>query len=257
MNEAEVQQRVGAVFARRRSAKKLSPTALAKAASVDVKTLRAFEAGERWPQDTTRAKIESALDLAVGTADELRAKLVSLPDGYSHVERRIRELLQRSDLVLEPAKSDQSQPNVAAADMAEQLRSLAVLLREARNVAVHGSNSRERDHQKIVQAVVAADALITVIVQGMPDVLGTVARRNRSTSPEPLISPEPLLEAIPNIVDWMRTPADSQAVGGVLAEEDEPVAARHGMGRTEGEQLRDQFAELGEDADPEGPEDGA
>ncbi|UVF60318.1 helix-turn-helix DNA binding domain protein [Gordonia phage Murp] len=237
MNEAEVQQRVGAAFARRRSAKKLSPTALAKAAGVDVKTVRAFEAGERWPQDTSRAKIESALDLAVGTADELRVKLTSLPDGYSHIDRRIREALQRSDLSFSsPAESDDSHPSVAAADMAEQLRSLAVLLREARNVAVHGGNDRERNHEKIVQAVVAADALITVIMQAMPDVLGPVARRNRSASPEPL------LESIPHIVDWMRTPT-----------EDEPAAARQAAGRTKGEQLHDQFADLGEESqDPGG-----
>ncbi|QOI66876.1 immunity repressor [Gordonia phage Bosnia] len=40
-------------------------------------------------------------------------------------------------------------------------------------------------------------------------------------------------------------------------EVDQPAAARRGRGKTKGEQLRDRDAQLGEDADPEGPEGGA
>ncbi|WP_087485517.1 helix-turn-helix domain-containing protein [Brachybacterium massiliense] len=49
----------------------LSQASLATEAGVDAKTLRSLERGERWPHDTSRAKIERALGWAEGTLHAL------------------------------------------------------------------------------------------------------------------------------------------------------------------------------------------
>lgn len=51
----------------------MDPTTLARTAGVDTKTTRALEAGERWPRDMSRLKIERALGWASGSLDKVRA----------------------------------------------------------------------------------------------------------------------------------------------------------------------------------------
>lgn len=237
MEDSQVQRHVGAAFAQLRSSKDLSPAALAREASVDVKTLRAFEAGERWPQDTTRSKIESALGLQLGTADDLRARLSPMADDNPHITRRARDILSRARVDIHwanPQPGDQASGDqtTAAADMAEQLRSLAVIIRQARNRAVHGTDITRAE---LVQAVVAADALVTVIVQNMDDALGPAALRNRAETPEPIEEDPWTLTTEPISVD--NEPETMWA----------KQAARRGPGPTKGEQLRDRDAQIGEE----------
>lgn len=69
--DAEALEYVGTCVAERRVELGLSQAALAKAASVDAKTLRSLERGERWPQDANRAKIERALGWRPGALEIL------------------------------------------------------------------------------------------------------------------------------------------------------------------------------------------
>lgn len=61
----------GRAVVERRLQLELSQAALASAAGVDAKTLRSLERGERWPQDTSRAKVERALGWKEGTLHAL------------------------------------------------------------------------------------------------------------------------------------------------------------------------------------------
>lgn len=61
---------VGKLVKERRLQLKMSTPELARVAGVDPKTVRALESGERWPQDTSRAKIEKALGWAAGSLDD-------------------------------------------------------------------------------------------------------------------------------------------------------------------------------------------
>lgn len=70
--EQDQQERAGSLVAHRRFEMGVSAAALAKLADVDVKTLRSLERGERWPQDTSRAKIEAALGWIPGGLDAIR-----------------------------------------------------------------------------------------------------------------------------------------------------------------------------------------
>ena len=60
---------VGDLVRARRVDLQLDQAALAKAANVDVKTIRSLEKGERWPRDVNRSKIEVALGWAAGSLD--------------------------------------------------------------------------------------------------------------------------------------------------------------------------------------------
>lgn len=60
-------------------------------------------------------------------------------------------------------------------------------------------------------------------------------------------------QARPNV--WRQYPSNND--DDVEEVEDLPAAARRGKGKTKGEQLRDEHANLGEEIDPEGPEGGA
>ncbi|MFI9507543.1 multiprotein-bridging factor 1 family protein [Nocardia sp. NPDC052566] len=63
--------RVGRAVVRRRIELKMDQSDLAREAQVDAKTVRYLERGERWPRDSSRAKIERALDWIPGALDDL------------------------------------------------------------------------------------------------------------------------------------------------------------------------------------------
>ena len=62
---------VGKIVADRRVRLQMDATALALAAGVDVKTLRSLERGERWPRESSRIKLERALQWDPGSLDSL------------------------------------------------------------------------------------------------------------------------------------------------------------------------------------------
>ena len=63
---------VGALVRERRVALNLTPGQLIDRADIDAKTLQKLEAGERWPQEKTRRKIEPVLKWKPGGIDTLR-----------------------------------------------------------------------------------------------------------------------------------------------------------------------------------------
>lgn len=63
---------VGALVRERRVALNLTPGQLIDRADIDAKTLQKLEAGERWPQEKTRRKIEPVLKWKPGGIDALR-----------------------------------------------------------------------------------------------------------------------------------------------------------------------------------------
>jgi transcriptional regulator with XRE-family HTH domain len=72
MNRQEGHQRAADYVKARRGALHLTQPALAAKAGIDAKTVWNLEAGERWPQATTRAKIEAALGWAEGDLQRIR-----------------------------------------------------------------------------------------------------------------------------------------------------------------------------------------
>jgi transcriptional regulator with XRE-family HTH domain len=73
MSRQEGHQRAADYVKARRGALHLTQDALATAAGVDAKTVWNLEAGERWPQATTRAKIEAALGWSEGDLQRIRS----------------------------------------------------------------------------------------------------------------------------------------------------------------------------------------
>ena len=63
---------VGALIRERRVALNLTPGQLIDRAGIDAKTLQKLEAGERWPQEKTRRKIEPVLRWKPGGIDVLK-----------------------------------------------------------------------------------------------------------------------------------------------------------------------------------------
>ncbi|WP_280393179.1 helix-turn-helix domain-containing protein [Nocardia wallacei] len=92
-DEKDPLQAVGAIVSAFRLNLGLSPAALARTAGVDVKTIRSLESGDRWPQDTTRHKLEVALHIEPGTIErwrddpEARAQADDMLDAAVQVER--------------------------------------------------------------------------------------------------------------------------------------------------------------------------
>ncbi|MGV9666978.1 helix-turn-helix domain-containing protein [Nocardia niigatensis] len=73
MTDTTPLEHVGREVQRRRLELGMDPTTLARTAGVDTKTTRALEAGERWPRDMSRLKIEKALGWTAGSLDKVRA----------------------------------------------------------------------------------------------------------------------------------------------------------------------------------------
>ena len=65
------QEAVGRRVAERRKELRLGTTEAARTAGVDRKTLVSLERGERWPQDSSRSKIEAMLRWSTGALDAL------------------------------------------------------------------------------------------------------------------------------------------------------------------------------------------
>ncbi|WP_218721435.1 helix-turn-helix transcriptional regulator [Nocardia sp. MH4] len=62
-------RRIGAIVTRARLRRGLNQAAFARAAEVDVRTVRGLESGDKWPWDANRTKIEQALGFAVGALE--------------------------------------------------------------------------------------------------------------------------------------------------------------------------------------------
>lgn len=65
-------RQIGDLVRRERTHVPMSQAELARAADVDVRAVRGLENGTRWPWDSSRAKIERALNLGVGTLEQWR-----------------------------------------------------------------------------------------------------------------------------------------------------------------------------------------
>lgn len=66
---------LGPILAALRVSRGLSTPGLRKAADVDLKTISTMEAGTRWPQDTTRDRIEKALSIPAGWINAARQSI--------------------------------------------------------------------------------------------------------------------------------------------------------------------------------------
>lgn len=73
MNRQEGHQRAADYVKARRGALHLTQDALAAKAGVDAKTVWNLESVERWPQATTRAKLEAALGWTEGDLQKIRS----------------------------------------------------------------------------------------------------------------------------------------------------------------------------------------
>lgn len=92
------EEQVGALIRAIRVYRGWAPQQLADRAKVDVKTVRALEAGARWPQDTTRRKIEDALLIPAGTIDIAKEDR----DYLNRFKRLVRTIEPSESLFLDP-----------------------------------------------------------------------------------------------------------------------------------------------------------
>ncbi|MFE3196231.1 hypothetical protein ACFXHA_45050 [Nocardia sp. NPDC059240] len=172
MTDATSLERVGREVQRRRLGLSMDPTTLARNAGVDTKTTRALEAGERWPRDMSRLKIEKALGWSAGSLEQIRA-------GGKPTE------LQDAAEISDATEVGGSQVEAARATR-DQFVTLANGIRQAAGLLLDVPDPRARTVVQMLDELERTALLQAASAPGIPRLLHTAGTKLAAPSDEAL-----------------------------------------------------------------------
>ena len=137
--------RAGAAAAARREELGFSQRKLSDDKVIGQSNLVAFERGRRWPRDSTRAKLEKALNWAPGTLTRIRYGAAIPEDESTEVisdSVRVAVLLDALELALNGIKARVSKlPSITSGTFAAEAGVLLAELRRVQAAAAEGARS--------------------------------------------------------------------------------------------------------------------